>query len=215
MKLNKYIDHTILKADANKASIEKLCLEAKEYDFASVCINSCWVKYAYELLKGTDVNVCTVVGFPLGACTTSTKAFETMQAIKDGASEIDMVINVGKLKDHDLEYVTNDIKEVVKAADGKVVKVIIEACLLTEQEKIDACNCSVNAGADFVKTSTGFSISGAKVEDVKLMKETVKGKCKVKAAGGIRTFNDAMAMIQAGADRLGCSAGIAIMSDAK
>lgn len=215
MKLNKYIDHTLLKADATKEQITKLCNEAKEYDFASVCVNTCYVPLAKELLNGTDVKVCCVVGFPLGAMDTESKAYEAKTAVKNGAEEVDMVINIGALKDKDYDYVTNDIKAVVEASKPAIVKVIIEACLLTDEEKVEACKCSLKAGAAFVKTSTGFSTGGATVEDVKLMRATVGDKCKVKAAGGIRSYEDALKMIDAGADRLGCSAGIKIMEGAK
>ena len=214
MKLNKYIDHTLLKADATKEKILALCEQAREYDFASVCVNSCWVKTCKEALQGTDVEVCTVVGFPLGAMSVEGKAFETKQAVADGADEIDMVINIGALKDKDYDFVTKDIAAVVEAAGGKTVKVIIEACLLTNEEKVEACKCSIKGGADFVKTSTGFSTGGATPEDVRLMYETVKDAgLKVKAAGGIRTLEDAEKMIAAGAERLGCSAGLQIMKD--
>ena len=215
MKLNKYIDHTLLKADATKEQITKLCNEAKEYDFASVCVNTSYVPLCKELLKDSDVNVCCVVGFPLGAMDTVSKAFEAKTAVSNGAKEVDMVINIGKLKDKDYDYVTNDIKEVVQASKPAIVKVIIETCLLTDEEKVEACKCAMKAGAEFVKTSTGFSTNGATVEDVTLMKKTVGDTCKVKAAGGIRSYEDAMKMIEAGADRLGCSAGIKIMEGAK
>lgn len=215
MNLNKYIDHTLLKADATKEQITKLCNEAKEYDFASVCVNTCYVPLAKELLNGSDVKVCCVVGFPLGAMDSESKAYEAKTAVKNGAEEVDMVINIGALKDKDYDYVTKDIKAVVEASKPAIVKVIIEACLLTDEEKVEACKCSLNAGAEFVKTSTGFSTGGATVEDVKLMRATVGDKCKVKAAGGIRSYEDALKMIDAGADRLGCSAGIKIMEGAK
>ena len=215
MKLNKYIDHTLLKADATKEQITKLCNEAKQYDFASVCVNTCYVPLCKELLKDSDVKVCTVVGFPLGAMDSKSKAYEAKTAVLNGAEEVDMVINIGALKDKDYKYVTNDIKEVVEASKPAIVKVIIETCLLTDEEKIAACKCALEAKAAFVKTSTGFSTNGATIEDVKLMKETVKDNCKVKAAGGIRTYEDAIKMIEAGADRLGCSAGIKIMEEAK
>lgn len=215
MNLNKYIDHTLLKADATKEQITKLCNEAKEYDFASVCVNTCYVPLAKELLNGSDVKVCCVVGFPLGAMDSESKAYEAKTAVKNGAEEVDMVINIGALKDKDYDYVTKDIKAVVEASKPAIVKVIIEACLLTDEEKVEACKCSLNAGAEFVKTSTGFSTGGATVEDVKLMRQTVGDKCKVKAAGGIRSYEDALKMIDAGADRLGCSAGIKIMEGAK
>lgn len=215
MKINKYIDHTILKADATSAQIIRLCKEAKEYDFASVCVNTCYVPLCKELLKDTEVNVCCVVGFPLGAMDSSAKAFEAATAVKNGADEVDMVINVGAAKEGNWDYVEKDIRGVVEAADGKLVKVIIETCLLTDEEKVKACEAAVRAHAHFVKTSTGFSTGGATVEDVRLMKETVKGNAKVKASGGIRTYEDAMKMIEAGADRLGCSAGIKIMEGSK
>ena len=215
MKLNKYIDHTLLKADATKEQITKLCKEAKQYDFASVCVNTCYVPLCKELLKDSDVKVCTVVGFPLGAMDSKSKAYEAKTAVLNGAEEVDMVINIGALKDKDYKYVTNDIKEIVEASKPAIVKVIIETCLLTDEEKIEACKCVLEAKAAFVKTSTGFSTNGATLEDVKLMKETVKDNCKVKAAGGIRTYEDAIKMIEAGAERLGCSAGIKIMEEAK
>ena len=215
MKLNKYIDHTLLKAEATSAQITKLCNEAKENDFASVCVNTCYVPLCKKLLEGSDVTVCCVVGFPLGAMDTLSKAFEAKTAVANGAGEVDMVINVGALKEGNYEYVQKDIEAVVEAAKPAIVKVIIEACLLTDEEKVKACELSVAAKAAFVKTSTGFSTHGATVEDVALMKKTVGDACKVKAAGGIRTYEDAMKMIEAGADRLGCSAGIAIMEGAK
>ena len=213
MKINKYIDHTLLKAPSTSKQIRELCLQAKEYDFASVCVNTCYVSLAKEILKDTDVKVCCVVGFPLGAMATVSKAFETKQAVKDGATEIDMVINIGAAKEENWKYVEDDIRAVVEAAQGNVVKVIIETCLLTDEEKVKACKCAINAKAHFVKTSTGFSTAGATIEDVKLMRKTVKDKCLVKAAGGVRNLKDAMAMIEAGADRLGCSAGITIMEE--
>lgn len=210
-----YIDHTVLAADATEEKIQKLCTEAKEWKFASVCVNTCWTKFCAKELKGTGVNVCTVVGFPLGAMCTKAKAFEAKCAVEDGATEVDMVINIGLLKDHKDDLVEEDIREVKKACGDKVLKVIIEACLLTDEEKVRACELSVKAGADFVKTSTGFSKWGAKVEDVALMRKTVGSKVGVKAAGGIRTYEDAVKMIEAGANRLGCSAGIAIVQGAK
>lgn len=215
MELNKYIDHTLLKADATTEQIRKLCEEAIEHHFASVCVNTCHVSQCWEMLKDTDVNVCCVVGFPLGAMDSVAKAFETSLAARYGADEIDMVINIGAAKEGNWTLVEKDIRRVVNAADGKLVKVIIETCLLSDEEKVRACEAAVKAGADFVKTSTGFSSGGATVEDVKLMKKTVGNRAKVKAAGGIRTYEDAMKMIEAGADRLGCSAGIAIMEGAK
>ena len=215
MELNKYIDHTLLKPEATKEQITKLCQEARQYDFASVCVNTCYVPLAKELLAGSDVKVCCVVGFPLGAMDTVSKAFEAKTAVESGAQEVDMVINIGALKDKDYDYVTKDIAAVVEASKPAIVKVIIEACLLTDEEKVEACKCSMNAKAEFVKTSTGFSTHGATPEDVALMKKTVGNVCKVKAAGGVRSYDDAMKMIEAGADRLGCSAGIKVMEEAK
>lgn len=215
MELNKYIDHTLLKPEATNEQITKLCEEARQYDFASVCVNTCYVPLAKELLAGSDVKVCCVVGFPLGAMDTVSKAFEAKTAVENGAQEVDMVINIGALKDKDYDYVTKDIAAVVEASKPAIVKVIIEACLLTDEEKVEACKCSMNAKAEFVKTSTGFSTHGATPEDVALMKKTVGDVCKVKAAGGVRSYNDAMKMIEAGADRLGCSAGIKVMEEAK
>ncbi|KYD32937.1 deoxyribose-phosphate aldolase [Parageobacillus toebii] len=208
----KMIDHTLLKADATKAQIVKLCEEAKQYGFASVCVNPTWVATAAELLKGTDVKVCTVIGFPLGANTPETKAFETKNAIENGAAEVDMVINVGALKDGNDDLVERDIRAVVDVAKGKaLVKVIIEACLLTEEEKVRACQLAVKAGADYVKTSTGFSTGGATPEDVALMRKTVGPNIGVKASGGVRDMQSAEAMIQAGATRIGTSSGVSIV----
>jgi len=215
MNIASYIDHTILAADATEEKIEKLCNEAKEWHFASVCVNTCWTKYCAKLLKDSGVNVCVVVGFPLGAMSTEAKAYEAKKAVEDGATEVDMVINIGWLKDHKDSLVEEDIRQVKKACGKAHLKVIIEACLLTEEEKVRACKLSVAAGADFVKTSTGFSKSGATVEDVALMRKTVGNACQVKAAGGIRDYKTAKAMIEAGADRLGCSAGIAIVQGAE
>ncbi|WP_042455097.1 deoxyribose-phosphate aldolase [Neobacillus dielmonensis] len=206
------IDHTLLKADATKDQITQLVNEAKEYSFASVCVNPTWVKDAAEMLKDTpDVKVCTVIGFPLGASTSETKAFETSNAIDNGADEIDMVLNIGALKGGQYGVVEEDIKAVVDAAKGKaLVKVIIETCLLTDEEKVKACELSVKAGADFVKTSTGFSTGGATVEDIRLMRKTVGPDLGVKASGGVRSREDALAMVEAGATRIGASSGIAI-----
>lgn len=212
MKINKYIDHTLLKADSVKEQLNQLLLEAKEYDFASVCVNPSWVSYCAQSLRDSDVKVCTVVGFPLGATTSETKAFETKNAIENGADEIDMVINIGRMKQGDYDYVENDIRAVVEASGNKLVKVIIEACLLTDDEKVKACTLAVNAGADFVKTSTGFSTGGATVSDVKLMRQTVGPKVGVKAAGGARSLEDALAFIEAGATRIGTSAGVKIIN---
>ena len=211
MELAKYIDHTLLKPDAQKASIDRLLAEAKEYHFASVCVSPIWVKHAHAVLAGTDIRVVTVIGFPAGATPTSVKVFETKQAIADGADEVDMVIPIGFLKDGEYDYVENDIRSVVAAANGRVTKVIIEACLLTDAEKVKACELSKKAGARFVKTSTGFSKWGAKAEDVKLMRETVGSDMGVKAAGGIASRAEAESMIAAGATRIGTSHGIAII----
>ena len=211
MEINRYIDHTLLAADATEERIRKLCAEAREYKFASVCVNSCWVKFCSEELKNSGVSVCTVVGFPLGAMSTKAKAFEAECAVADGADEVDMVINIGALKDGRYKDVEDDIAAVKKACGKKLLKVIIECCLLTEAEKVEACELSEKAGADYVKTSTGFSKSGATCEDVALMRRTVGTRLGVKAAGGIRNAETAKKMIEAGASRLGCSAGIAIM----
>ncbi|MBG9590303.1 deoxyribose-phosphate aldolase [Cytobacillus firmus] len=209
----KMIDHTLLKADATKDQIEKICAEAKEYNFASVCVNPTWVKLSSDLLNGTEVKVCTVIGFPLGASTPETKAFETKNAIENGATEVDMVINIGALKGKDNELVERDIRAVVDAAKGKALtKVIIETCLLTEEEKVRACELSVKAGADFVKTSTGFSTGGATAEDIALMRKTVGPDLGVKASGGVRSAEDAQKMIEAGATRIGASSGAAIVN---
>lgn len=213
MKMNKYIDHTLLKADATQDKIQVLCEEAKKYDFASVCVNTYWVAYCAKLLNDSDVKVCTVVGFPLGAMSTKAKAFETSNAIADGAEEIDMVMNIGEIKAHHYDVVRDDVAAVVKAADGHCVKVILETCLLSEEEIVKACQLCVEAGATFVKTSTGFSTRGATPEDVKLMKDTIKDSCKVKAAGGVRCRADMDEMIAAGADRIGTSAGVQLMQN--
>jgi len=210
--MNKYIDHTLLKQNATREQIITLCQEAKTYDFASVCVNPTWVSTCAEQLAGSDVKVCTVVGFPLGATTTAVKAYETKNAIDNGATEIDMVINIGALKDRHLSFVTEDIRAVKSAAGKLIVKVIIETCLLTDEEKVLACEAALNAGADFVKTSTGFSTAGATVEDVRLMKSVVGSRALVKAAGGVRTYDDLAAMIDAGADRIGTSAGVALLN---
>lgn len=211
MNYNKMIDHTVLKADTPKETVKRIFDEAIEYDFASVCINPCHVKYAAEYLKDSDVKVCTVIGFPLGANTSATKAFETSEAIANGADEIDMVMNIGAMKDKDYDYVCADIKAVVEAAKGKTVKVILETCLLTKDEIIKACKLCQQAGADFVKTSTGFSTRGATIEDVEIMKATVGDTMKVKAAGGVRTYDDMVKIVAAGADRIGTSAGCSLV----
>lgn len=215
MKLNKYIDHTILKPETTQEQVEKILSEAKEYDFASVCVNPTWVSLAAESLKDSDVKVCTVIGFPLGANTSAVKAFETKDAIANGADEIDMVINVGALKAGNDALVLDDIKAVVDASGDKLVKVIIETCLLTDDEKVRACQLSKEAGADYVKTSTGFSTGGATVADVALMRKTVGLDMGVKASGGARSYEDAIAFIEAGASRIGASSGVAIMNGAQ
>lgn len=216
MNIAAMIDHTILKPEVGKKQVEKICLEAKKYGFASVCVNSSYVSFCAELLKDTAVKVCTVIGFPLGAMSTAAKAAEAHQAILDGAEELDMVIHIGMLKDGNDDYVERDIRSVVEEANGHAaVKVIIETCLLTEEEKIRACLLAKKAGADFVKTSTGFSTGGAVAEDISLMKKTVGNEMKVKASGGIRTWEKAEEMIQAGAQRIGTSSGIQIVEETK
>lgn len=212
MELNKYIDHTNLKQDMSEQDLIKLVDEAKEYDFFSICINPCWVKQASELLAGSNTKVCSVIGFPLGANTTNIKVLEAKEAIENGASEIDMVINVSKLKDKDYEYVYNEIKQIKEAIGNNVLKVIIEACLLTNDEKTIACQIIMKAGANFVKTSTGMSTGGATIEDVKLFKEVVGDTTLIKAAGGVRTYEDAISMIEAGANRIGTSGGVKIVN---
>jgi len=213
MEINRMIDHTILKADAKKEDVMKIIEEAKKYRFYSVCINPTWVALAAKELQGEPVAVCTVIGFPLGANTTETKAFEATNAIENGVDEVDMVINIAELKDGNDEKVQKDIEAVVTAAKDKaLVKVIIETSLLTNEEKIKACELAKAAGADFVKTSTGFSTGGATVEDVRLMRETVGPEMGVKASGGIHNAKEAEAMIEAGATRLGASSGVAIMN---
>ncbi|MBI6872340.1 deoxyribose-phosphate aldolase [Clostridium aciditolerans] len=212
MKLGKYIDHTILKADATSDMVKKLCAEAREYGFASVCVNPYFTSLVSKELEGTDVKTCVVIGFPLGANTKEVKAFETKQAIENGAQEVDMVINVGALKERNYKAVQEDIEAVVKEAKGKaLVKVIIETCLLTDEEKVKACEISKAAKADFVKTSTGFSTGGAKKEDVALMRKTVGEDMGVKASGGIRNYETAMEMIEAGANRIGASIGVSLV----
>ena len=212
MELAKYIDHTLLKTDAQRADVTKLIEEAKAYHFASVCVSPIWVSYVSEALRDTGIKTCTVIGFPQGATPSAVKAFETKQAVADGADEVDMVIAVGKLKDGDDAYVKADIEAVVRAARGKALtKVIIETCLLTDEEKRRACLLAKEAGADFVKTSTGFAAGGATAADVKLMRESVGEAMGVKAAGGIRSRADAEAMLVAGATRLGTSSGVKIV----
>jgi len=211
MKYNKLIDHTILKPDATPEQIIKLCEEAKAFDFMSVCVNPAYVPLAHECLKGSDVKVCTVVGFPLGMNLTKTKLEETELAIKEGPDEIDMVINIGMLKSGNDDYVEGEIALLKQACGSRVLKVIIETCLLTDDEKLRACIASKNARADFVKTSTGFSIGGATVHDVALMRKTVGPEMGVKASGGVKTHEDLVAMVEAGATRIGTSSGCKIV----
>lgn len=213
MELAKYIDHTALKADTGRAAIEKLCQEAREYGFMSVCVNPTWVATAQSLLAGSDVKVCTVIGFPLGANTSAVKAFETRTAIQEGADEVDMVINIGAAKDGNWDLVKADIQAVVEAVNHQaLVKVILETCLLSKEEIVKASQVAKEAGADFVKTSTGFSTGGATVQDIRLMRETVGADMGVKASGGVQNRADALAMIEAGASRIGASKGIAIVT---
>ncbi len=211
MGLNKYIDHTILKATASSSDVQKLCEEAIEHEFYSVCVNGCYVADAKHLLQGTDVKVAAVVGFPLGAMTTAAKVFEAKEAVENGASEIDMVINVAKLKDGEFEFVENEIRQIKEAIGDNVLKVIIETCYLTDEEKVKACELSLAAKADFVKTSTGFGTGGATYEDVKLMKSVVGDNAKVKASGGVRDKETAQKYVDLGAERLGTSSGIDIV----
>ena len=211
MGLNKYIDHTILKATASSSDIQKLCEEAIEHEFYSVCVNGCYVADAKHLLQGTDVKVAAVVGFPLGAMTTAAKVFEAKEAVENGAGEIDMVINIAKLKDGEFEFVENEIRLIKEAIGDNVLKVIIETCYLTDEEKVKACELSLAAKADFVKTSTGFGTGGATYEDVKLMKSVVGDNAKVKASGGVRDRETAQKYVDLGAERLGTSSGIEIV----
>ena len=211
MEYNKFIDHTLLKQDATPEQIIKLCEEAKQYNFMSVCVNPAYVPLAASVLENSDVKVCTVVGFPLGMNLTKTKLQETELALSLGADEIDMVINVGMLKDHQDEYVLQEISLLKQSCGSKILKVIIETCLLTDEEKVRACKLAKEAGADFVKTSTGFSTGGATVHDVKLMRETVGNDMGVKASGGVKTHQDLLDMIEAGASRIGTSSGIKII----
>ncbi|UJF14714.1 deoxyribose-phosphate aldolase [Jeotgalibaca sp. MA1X17-3] len=212
--LNKYIDHTILKPDAIEEEIRNLCEEAAQYNFMSVCIQPYWVKKAKAFLDGTDVKVCTVIGFPHGANTAEVKAYEAKQAVQNGATEVDMVINIGALKDGDYTYVQNEIAGVVKAIEGQaILKVIIETSLLTDQEKEKVCQLADAAGANFVKTSTGFSTGGATLSDVRLMRKTVQESVEVKASGGVRSYKDALDFIEAGATRLGTSSGKKIVDE--
>lgn len=215
MKINRYIDHTLLKAFSTENDIKKLCEEAVKYDFYSVCVNSSLVPYAYKLVKDSNVKVAAVVGFPLGAMDTDSKVFESKKAIENGASEIDMVINIGKLKEGNYEYVKNEISQIKKAIGKNILKVIIETCYLSEEEKIKACELSLDANADFVKTSTGFGTGGATFEDVELMKKIVGDKAEVKASGGVKDIETAKKYIELGATRLGTSSGIEIIEGIK
>ena len=213
ISVNKLIDHTLLKAFATDADIQKICDEAKQYNFKSVCVNPANIEYAKKALEGSEVLVCTVIGFPLGANTIEVKVFETKDAILKGADEIDMVINVGKAKQHEYDYIEKEISEVVKASEGKTVKVIIETCYLTDEEKKEVCIRATNAKATFVKTSTGFGTGGATPEDVKLMKASISDDMFVKASGGVRNYDDLKMMVEAGASRIGASSGVAIMNN--
>lgn len=215
MKMNKYFDHTLLAANATRSEVEQLCKEAREYDFMSVCVNPYFVPLAKKELAGSDVKVCTVIGFPLGQMSTKAKVFEANDAVKMGADEVDMVINVSALKDQDYDYVRNEIHEIKEACEGKLLKVILECCYLSKEEIKKASELAKEAGADFVKTSTGFGKGGAKAEDVKIMRETVGSDMGVKAAGGIHTLADFKAMVDAGANRIGCSHSIQIMEESK
>ena len=211
--INKLIDHTLLKAFATREEIIKLCDEAKKYNFKSVCVNPANIELAAECLKGSEVLVCTVIGFPLGANTIETKVFETKDALDKGANEIDMVINVGKAKEHDYDYIEKEIAAIVNVAKGNTVKVIIETCYLTDEEKEEVCKRASNAKATFVKTSTGFGTGGATASDVKLMKQSINENMFVKASGGVRNLNDLLTMVEAGASRIGASSGVAIMNN--
>lgn len=213
--MNEYIDHTLLKADATEEEILKLCAEAREYGFETVCVNPCWIATCAKALEGCRTRVCTVIGFPLGADTTYVKCDAGYNAVREGAKEVDMVINIGQLKAGNDEYVIKEISEIKNVIGHATLKVIIECCLLTKEEIVRACQDCVKAGADFVKTSTGFSKWGATAEDVKLMADTVEGRIKIKAAGGIRTAEDMQAMIDAGAERIGTSRGVELMKSFK
>lgn len=213
--INKLIDHTLLKATATSADITQLCTEAIQYDFMSVCVHPVFVPLAKELLQNSSVLVCTVIGFPLGANTMESKWAETMDAVSNGADEIDMVINIGKAKEHQYDYITEEIKGVVRASQQRLVKVIIETCYLTDEEKQEVCHCAAIAGAQFVKTSTGFGTGGATEADVRLMRASIPSEMSVKASGGIRSYEDLMRLVQAGANRIGASSGVAIMNAKK
>ncbi|NJY62906.1 deoxyribose-phosphate aldolase [Salinimicrobium sp. CDJ15-81-2] len=213
MEINKYIDHTILKATANEEDIIQLCKEAVEYDFFSVCVNSGYVSLAKKSLSGSNVKVCTVVGFPLGAMSTAAKVFEATKALEDGAEEVDMVINIGELKSKNFQKVEEEIAAIKKAIGDKVLKVIIETCYLTPEEIVEACELAVKAKADFVKTSTGFGNDGARLENIELMKNAVNGQAKIKASGGIKNLDTALTYIEAGVERIGTSSGVSIVNE--
>lgn len=215
MKVNKLIDHTLLKPDAKEEDIKRLCAEAREYDFMSVCVNPGYVSLASKELKGSDVKVCTVIGFPLGANTVETKCFEATDAVNNGAEEVDMVINISKAKDHDYDYLEDEIRRIKAACKGRLLKVIIESCLLSDDEIVNVCKAAKKAGADFVKTSTGFSKFGATTHAVSLMRQTVGSDMGVKASGGVHNYQELLDMVNAGASRIGASAGVAIMKEVK
>ncbi len=212
-ELARWIDHTLLKPDATQKDVEKICYEARDYHFASVCINPTWVPLAHKILRGSESRVCTVIGFPLGATFPEVKAREAQLAVENGADELDMVINIGALKSGDYDLVERDIRAVVRAAGRRIVKVIIETCLLTDEEKVKACAIAKHAGANFVKTSTGFSKGGATVKDVALMRKVVGESMGVKASGGVRSYEEACKMVEAGATRIGASASVAIVGN--
>ena len=214
-ELARYIDHTLLKPDATRAEIEKLCAEAREWGFHSVCVNGSRVLEAYAMLEDSGIKICTVTGFPLGAADSDSKRFETEAAVDNGADEIDVVINIGRLKDRDDAAIVRELRDVIEAADGRIVKVIIETALLTRDEKRVACELALAAEAHFIKTSTGFAGGGASVEDVRLMREIAGRNCGVKASGGIRNLSSALALLEAGATRLGLSASVALMQELK
>ena len=215
MKVNKLIDHTLLKPDAKEEDIKRLCAEAREYDFMSVCVNPGYVSLASKELKGSDVKVCTVIGFPLGANTVETKCFEASNVVDNGAEEVDMVINISKAKDHDYDYLEDEIRRIKAACKGRLLKVIIESCLLSDDEIVNVCKAAKKAGADFVKTSTGFSKFGATTHAVSLMRQTVGSDMGVKASGGVHNYQELLDMVNAGASRIGASAGVAIMKEVK
>lgn len=213
IEINKFIDHTLLKATATEDDIIELCKEAREYNFFSVCVNSCYVSLAKKHLEGSSVKICAVVGFPLGAMSTEAKIFETKQALRDGAEEVDMVINIGELRSKNLQKVEEEITVIKESVSDKILKVIIETCYLTPQEIVIASELAVKAKADFVKTSTGFGTDGARMENVQLMKDAVNGKAKIKASGGIKNLDTALSYIEAGVERIGTSSGVSIVKE--